>query len=143
MHLIGGLQTNKVREAVQLFDVIHSIDRVKIARAVRDEMVRVGRDVVCFVQVNIGGEPQKSGVLVRDLPDLLVVCRDIGLPLAGLMCIPPMEDEAALHFGFLQHLAKEYALAGLSMGMSNDFEEAIKFGATHVRVGSALFGARA
>ena len=143
LHLIGPLQSNKAKEAVELFDAIHSIDREKIARALAEEMKKQGRQLELFVQVNTGEEPQKAGVPPRDLPALLALCRDeLKLEIAGLMCIPPVEEEAALHFAFLAKLAAESGLAGLSMGMSDDFETAIAFGATHVRVGSAIFGSR-
>jgi pyridoxal phosphate enzyme (YggS family) len=143
LHLIGPLQSNKAKEAVELFDAIHSIDREKIARALADEMKKQGKRLELFVQVNTGEEPQKAGVLPRDLSALLALCRDeLKLEIAGLMCIPPVEEEAALHFAFLAKLAAENGLAGLSMGMSDDFETAVAFGATHVRVGSAIFGSR-
>ena len=144
LHLIGPLQSNKVKEAVELFDAIHSIDREKIARAVAAEMKRQGKRLELFIQVNTGEEPQKAGVLPRDTAALLKLCREeLGLEIAGLMCIPPVDEEAALHFAFLAKLAGELDLRGLSMGMSDDFETAIAFGATHVRVGSAIFGSRA
>jgi pyridoxal phosphate enzyme (YggS family) len=143
LHLIGPLQSNKAKEAVELFDAIHSIDREKIARALAEEMKKQGRQLELFVQVNTGEEPQKAGVPPRDLPALLALCRDeLKLEISGLMCIPPVEEEAELHFAFLAKLAAENGLAGLSMGMSDDFETAIAFGATHVRVGSAIFGSR-
>jgi len=143
LHLIGPLQSNKTKEAVELFDAIHSIDRPKIARAIADEMTRQGRELQLFVQVNTGEEPQKAGVLPRELPALLALCRDeLGLKIEGLMCIPPVEEEPAIHFAFLAKLAAENGLSGLSMGMSDDFATAVAFGATHVRVGSAIFGRR-
>ena len=143
LHLIGPLQSNKAKEAVELFDAIHSIDREKIARAIAEEMKKQGKRLELFVQVNTGEEPQKAGVPPRELPALLALCRDeLKLEIAGLMCIPPVEEEAALHFAFLAKLAAENGLAGLSMGMSDDFETAVAFGATHVRVGSAIFGSR-
>jgi PLP dependent protein len=143
LHLIGPLQSNKTKEAVELFDAIHSIDREKIARAVAEEMQRQGKRLSLFIQVNTGAEPQKAGVLPREAPALVALCRDeLKLDVAGLMCIPPLEEEAAVHFAFLAKLAAELGLAGLSMGMSDDFETAIAFGATHARVGSAIFGAR-
>ncbi len=143
LHLIGPLQSNKAKEAVELFDAIHSIDREKIARALAEEMQKQGRRLELFVQVNTGEEPQKAGVPPSELAALLAVCRDeLKLEIAGLMCIPPVEEEAALHFAFLAKLAAENGLAGLSMGMSDDFETAVAFGATHVRVGSAIFGSR-
>ncbi len=143
LHLIGPLQSNKAKEAVELFDAIHSIDREKIARAVAEEMHRQGKRPELFIQVNTGAEPQKAGVIPRQLPALLALCRDeLGLAIAGLMCIPPVEEEPALHFAFLAKLAADNGLVGLSMGMSDDFETAVAFGATHVRVGSAIFGSR-
>ncbi len=143
LHLIGPLQSNKAKEAVALFDAIHTIDREKIARAIADEMLRQSRKLQLFVQVNTGEEPQKAGVNPRDVKAFVAMCRsELKLEIAGLMCIPPVEEEPAVHFAFLQQLARELGLAGLSMGMSADFETAIDFGATHVRVGSAIFGAR-
>jgi pyridoxal phosphate enzyme (YggS family) len=143
LHLIGPLQSNKAKEAVELFDVIHSIDRPKIAHAVAAEMERQGRRLPIFVQVNTGEESQKAGVAPKDTAGLVALCRDeLRLDVAGLMCIPPLEEEAAVHFAFLAKLAGELGLRGLSMGMSEDFETAIAFGATHVRVGSAIFGSR-
>lgn len=143
LHLIGPLQSNKTREAVELFDAIHSIDRPKIARAIADEMTRQGRRLELFVQVNTGEEPQKAGVLPKELPALLALCRDeLKLDIAGLMCIPPVDEEPAVHFAFLAKLAKENGLAGLSMGMSDDYTTAVELGATYVRVGSAIFGSR-
>jgi PLP dependent protein len=143
LHLIGPLQSNKAKEAVELFDAIHSIDRPKIARAIADEMEKQGKSLELFVQVNTGEEPQKAGVLPRELPELLRLCRDeLGLAISGLMCIPPVDEEPAIHFAFLAKLAAENGLAGLSMGMSDDYETAVAFGATYVRVGSAIFGSR-
>jgi pyridoxal phosphate enzyme (YggS family) len=143
LHLIGALQSNKAREAVELFDAIHAIDRPRIAEAVASEMARQGRALELFIQVNTGEEPQKAGVAPREAERLLRVCRDdLGLTIAGLMCIPPQEEEAGVHFAFLAKLARELGLPGLSMGMSADFETAIAFGATHVRVGSEIFGSR-
>jgi hypothetical protein len=143
LHLIGPLQSNKAKEAVELFDAIHSIDREKIARAISDEMKKQGKRLKLFVQVNTGEEPQKAGVLPRELPGLLRLCREeLGLEIAGLMCIPPVDEEPAIHFAFLEKLAAENGLRGLSMGMSDDYETAVAFGATYVRVGSAIFGTR-
>ncbi len=143
LHLIGPLQSNKAKEAVALFDAIHSIDRPKIAHAVADEMKKQGRTLKLFVEVNTGEEPQKAGIAPRDLPEFMRLCREeLDLPIAGLMCIPPHDEEPAVHFAFLAKLAKEAGVPGLSMGMSADFEAAIELGATHVRVGSAIFGAR-
>lgn len=143
LHLIGPLQSNKTRDAVALFDVIHTIDRPKIAHAIATECARTDRQPKVFVQVNTGEEPQKAGVFPQDLTPLVELVRnELGLNLAGLMCIPPVDDEPAIHFAFLAKLAKELGLNGLSMGMSADFETAIQFGATHIRVGSAIFGQR-
>lgn len=143
LHLIGPLQSNKAKEAVELFDVIHSIDRRKIADAIASEIKKQGRDLKLFVQVNTGEEPQKAGIPPRETASFLSYCRsDLGLAIEGLMCIPPVDEEAALHFGLLATLARDNGLAGLSMGMSEDFETAIALGATHIRVGSAIFGAR-
>ena len=143
LHLIGPLQSNKAAEAVALFDAIHSIDRPKIAKAIAEEMTKQGKALQLFVQVNTGEEPQKAGVMPRETKAFVDMCRDdLGLALSGLMCIPPVDDEPALHFAFLDKLAKECGLNGRSMGMSSDYETAVQFGATHVRVGSAIFGAR-
>jgi PLP dependent protein len=143
LHLIGPLQSNKAAEAVALFDVIHTIDRPKIAKAIAEEMEKQGRKLELFVQVNTGEEPQKAGVMPADAKAFVAMCRDeLKLEIAGLMCIPPVEEEAAVHFAFLAKLARESGLKGLSMGMSGDYETAIAFGATHVRVGSAIFGGR-
>lgn len=143
LHLIGGLQTNKVRQAVAIADALHAIDRVKLARAVATEMDKSGRRPVCFVQVNTGAEPQKSGVLPDEADSLIETCRGaLGLPIAGLMCLPPAGEEPAPHFAFLREIARRNGLAELSMGMTSDYEAAIQFGATYVRVGTAIFGAR-
>lgn len=142
LHLIGPLQTNKVRDAVRLFDVIETVDRPALVTALVKEMAGQGRVLPCFVQVNTGEEPQKAGVLPQELPALLVQCREQGLKIGGLMCIPPVTEPPALHFALLQKLAHEHQLKNLSMGMSADFEKAIPLGATHVRVGTALFGER-
>jgi pyridoxal phosphate enzyme (YggS family) len=142
LHLIGPLQTNKVKEAVALFDVIESVDRPKLASALAAEMAKTGRRLPCFVQVNTGAEPQKAGILPKETAAFVESCRAAGLAVAGLMCIPPLDDEAALHFALLRKLANESGLSGLSMGMSGDYPTAILLGATHVRVGSAIFGAR-
>ena len=143
LHLIGPLQSNKAKEAVALFDVIHTIDRPKIARAVADEMARQGRRLTLFVEINTGEEAQKAGIAPRETAAFLQHCReDLGLAIAGLMCIPPQEEAAAVHFAFLAKLAHENGVAKLSMGMSADYESAVELGATHVRVGSAIFGAR-
>jgi pyridoxal phosphate enzyme (YggS family) len=143
LHLIGPLQTNKVKDAVTLFDVIQTLDRVKLADALAAERERSGRCPRLLLQVNTGEEPQKAGVLPGETAALIAYVRKLELPLAGLMCIPPAEDDAAPHFAFLAKLARDHGLSELSMGMSGDFELAVKFGATHVRVGTAIFGARA
>ena len=147
VHLIGPLQSNKAKDAVALFDAIHTIDRPKIARAVAKEMTAQNRKLSLFVQVNTGEEPQKAGVLPGDAAAFVKLCREeIGLEIAGLMAIPPVDDMVAPHFAFLAKLAGELGLdgqpLGLSMGMSADYETAIQFGATFVRVGSAIFGGR-
>ena len=143
LHLIGPLQTNKVRDAVALFDVIETIDRPKLARALAKEAAKAGRCPHCFVQVNTGEEPQKAGVMPGEADGLIALARDeLGLPVGGLMCIPPIEEEPSLHFALLAEIAKRNGLASLSMGMTADFEIAIRFGATHVRVGTAVFGPR-
>jgi pyridoxal phosphate enzyme (YggS family) len=142
LHLIGPLQTNKVREAAALFDVIQTLDREKLADALAAERDKSGKAPRLFVQVNTGEEPQKAGVLPRQAGELIGYARDKHLPVEGLMCIPPAEDDAAPHFALLAKLAKDHGLKHLSMGMSGDFELAVKFGATHVRVGTAIFGDR-
>ena len=143
LHLIGPLQTNKVKEAVALFDAIHVVDRPKLAHSLKDELSRTAKRPTLFVQVNTGEEPQKSGVRPQDVPGLVALARDeLGLPVRGLMCIPPFEEEPSPHFALLRKLAGENGLSLLSMGMSGDFETAIRFGATHVRVGTAIFGTR-
>lgn len=143
LHLIGPLQTNKVRQAVGLFDVIETVDRPKLARELAKEMDRSGRRPACFVQVNTGAEPQKAGVLPSDADAFIELCRDeCGLPVEGLMCIPPADEEPSLHFALLREIAARNDIPGLSMGMSGDYPVAIAFGATAVRVGSAIFGDR-
>ncbi len=142
LHLIGQLQSNKADEAVALFDCIHSVDRPSLVSALAKAMDKVGRRVPCFVQVNIGAEEQKGGCAIAELPALLEQARAADLPVIGLMCVPPEGIEAAPFFALLDKLARDHALAGRSMGMSDDFETAVMLGATHVRVGSALFGAR-
>ncbi len=143
LHLVGPLQSNKAKEAVQLFDAIHSVDRMKIAKAIAEEMDKQGRRLKLLVQVNTGEEPQKAGVMPREAADFVATCRnELKLDIAGLMCIPPVDEEPAVHFAFLAKLAKELGLPEISMGMSADFETAVEFGATYVRVGSAIFGAR-
>jgi len=143
LHLIGPLQTNKVRDAVALCDVIETVDRPRLAEALAREIERSGRRPTCLVQVNTGEEPQKAGIPPREADAYIAECRDrLELPIAGLMCIPPVEEEPALHFALLREIARRNGLAVLSMGMSADYETAIRFGATHVRVGTAVFGAR-
>jgi pyridoxal phosphate enzyme (YggS family) len=142
LHLIGQLQSNKAEEAVALFDMIHSVDRLSLVTALGKAMEKLGRAVPCFIQVNIGAEEQKGGCSVAELSDLLKAAQDAGLPVAGLMCIPPAEVEAAPFFALLAELSAQHGLAQLSMGMSDDFETAIMLGATYVRVGTALFGER-
>lgn len=142
LHLIGPLQSNKVRAALELFDVIHTVDSEKLARRIAMIGAEIGRVPDVFVQVNTGDETQKAGVALDEVDGLVALCRDLGLPLKGLMCIPPVDEEASLHFALLAKIAKRNGLSGLSMGMSSDFEKAIALGATHVRVGSAIFGER-
>ena len=143
LHLIGPLQSNKTREAVALFDAIHTVDRPKIARAIAEEQARQEKRLKLFVEVNTGEEPQKAGVLPKEAAAFVAHCRDdLGLEIAGLMCIPPVDEEPAVHFAFLAKLARDLGLPELSMGMSSDFETAAGFGATYVRVGSAIFGTR-
>ena len=143
LHLIGPLQTNKTRQALEVFDVIESLDRPKLARSLAKEMAALDRRPRCFVQVNTGEEPQKAGVAPQEADAFVALCRDeLGLQVEGLMCIPPIDEEPALHFALLREIAKRNALPCLSMGMSADFETAIRFGATHVRVGTAIFGER-
>jgi len=143
LHLVGPLQRNKVRRAVALVDVIESVDRERLAAALAEEMARSGRRLGCFVQVNTGEEPQKAGVLPADVDAFVAACRErFGLDVLGLMCIPPVDEEPSLHFALLAEMARRNGLAQLSMGMSDDFAVAIRFGATHVRVGTAIFGGR-
>jgi len=142
LHLVGRLQSNKAEEAVRLFDAIHSLDRASLIGALAKAMDKVGRRVPLFVQVNIGAEEQKGGCAVAELPALLAEARAADLPVVGLMCVPPLDIEPAPFFAFLAKLAADHGLGQLSMGMSGDFETAIMLGATHVRVGSALFGER-
>ena len=141
LHLIGPLQSNKVKQAVDVFDVIQTLDREKLARALAQHKEAEGFPKL-YIQVNSGAEPQKSGVLVEDLPAFLDFCADLGLEIAGLMSIPPLDEPAGPHFELLAALAARHKLANVSMGMSGDFATAIGFGATHVRVGTALFGSR-
>jgi pyridoxal phosphate enzyme (YggS family) len=143
LHLIGPLQTNKARDAVALFDVIQSVDRDRLAATLAKEMERAAKRPDCFIQVNTGEEEQKAGILPTELDAFVVACRDVHkLPVIGLMCIPPVNEEPALHFALLEKMARRNGLAKVSMGMSADYETAVRLGATHVRVGSALFGAR-
>lgn len=142
LHLLGPLQTNKARQAMDLFDCIHSLDRPKLAATLARLAQETGGCPDLFIQVNTGEEPQKAGVLPAETDDFIAECRALDLPVQGLMCIPPVEEEPALHFALLAKLAERNGLTGLSMGMSGDFETAIALGATHVRVGSAIFGAR-
>lgn len=142
LHLVGQLQSNKAEDAVRLFDCIHSLDRPSLVAALARAMDKAGRQVPCFVQVNIGAEAQKGGCAIADLPALLADARAAQVPLAGLMCVPPVGIEPAPFFALLDKLAADHGLDGRSMGMSEDFETAILLGATHVRIGSALFGAR-
>ena len=143
LHLVGRLQSNKAEDAVLLFDAIHSIDRPSVVQALAAAIARTGRTPACFVQVNIGDEPQKGGCAVADLPALLDSARAAGLAVAGLMCIPPADVEPAPYFALLAKLARRHGLEALSLGMSGDFETAVTLGATHVRIGTALFGERA
>ncbi|MCW2333020.1 pyridoxal phosphate enzyme (YggS family) [Rhodoblastus acidophilus] len=143
LHLIGPLQSNKAELAVDVFDKIQTIDRVKIASAIAEHSRKKNTNIPCFIQVNTGAESQKAGVSVEDLPGLLNACRhDLGLTIEGLMCIPPVDRPVSPHFALLYRLARDLGVEKLSMGMSADFEQAIQLGATHVRVGSAIFGAR-
>jgi pyridoxal phosphate enzyme (YggS family) len=143
LHLIGPLQTNKVRDAVALFDVIESVDRPRLAQALGREMEHSGRRPPCLIEVNTGEEPQKAGIMPADADAFVLECREqLGLPIIGLMCVPPLDEEPAPHFALLREIARRNGLEILSMGMSADFEKAIRFGATHVRVGTAIFGAR-
>lgn len=142
LHLIGPLQTNKAKDAVALFDVIETIDRADIAEVIAKESQKQGKNPVCFIQVNTGAEPQKAGVSLDDLPSLIALCRDLKLNLQGLMCIPPVNDPPAFHFALLKKLAARHDLPLLSMGMSADFDRAIEVGATHIRIGTSLFGER-
>lgn len=143
LHLIGPLQSNKVREAVALFDVIETLDRPKLARALAEEMLRSGKRPRLLVQVNTGEEPQKAGVTPGEAESFVALCRDtFGLSIDGLMCIPPLDEEPAMHFALLANIAEKVGVKELSMGMSGDFARAISFGATYVRIGTAIFGPR-
>jgi pyridoxal phosphate enzyme (YggS family) len=142
LHLIGPLQSNKVKQAVELFDAIHTVDRLKLAQKLSNEVQAQGKAPEMFVQINTGEEKQKSGVSPSEADQFISDCFSIDLPIKGLMVIPPINEEPSLHFGLLRNIAHRNGLTGLSMGMSNDFESAIAMGATHVRVGSAIFGER-
>jgi pyridoxal phosphate enzyme (YggS family) len=143
LHLIGPLQTNKVRQALALFDVIETVDRPKLARELAREIEKTGRRPDLFIEVNTGAEPQKAGVLPDEADAFIVQCRtEFDLPVKGLMCIPPVDEEPSLHFALLREIARRNGLAGLSMGMTADYKIAIAFGATHVRIGTAIFGER-
>jgi PLP dependent protein len=143
LHLIGPLQSNKVRDALAIFDVIESVDRPRLAQVIAKEMDHSGRRPPCLIEVNTGEEPQKAGILPAEADGFVIECRDrLGLPVIGLMCVPPIDEEPALHFALLREIARRNELEVLSMGMSADYEKAIRFGATHVRVGTAIFGAR-
>ncbi len=142
LHLIGPLQTNKARQAMELAQTIHSVDRPKLATTIARLAQEMGSCPDLFIQVNTGEEPQKAGILPADTDAFVAQCRELDLPIRGLMCIPPVNEESALHFALLTKMAERNGLTGLSMGMSGDYEKAIRFGATHVRVGSAIFGER-
>jgi pyridoxal phosphate enzyme (YggS family) len=142
LHLVGQLQSNKAEEAVQLFDCIHSVDRASLVTALAKAMDKAGRRPDCFIQVNIGDEPQKGGCATSELPNLMKTCRHAGLPIIGLMCIPPADVEPAPYFALLANFARQHDLTGLSIGMSSDYETAVMIGATHVRIGTSLFGER-
>ena len=142
VHLVGPLQTNKARQAMELFQAIHSVDRPKLANTLARLAQEMGRCPDIFLQINTGEEAQKAGVLPRNADDFVAICRGLDLPVRGLMCLPPIDADPSLHFALLARIAARNGLAGLSMGMSSDFEVAIAQGATHVRVGSAIFGAR-
>lgn len=143
LHLLGPLQTNKVRDAVALFDVIQTVDRPKLARELGREMAKQGRRPLCLVEVNVGREPQKAGVAPEEVDAFLAACKaDYGVPVGGLMCIPPADEDPVPHFRLLAELARRNRLPGVSMGMSGDFEAGVACGATHVRVGTAIFGGR-
>ncbi|MBB5516929.1 hypothetical protein FHS89_002973 [Rubricella aquisinus] len=142
VHLLGPLQTNKVKQAMELFEAIHSVDREKLARKIADQAQERGTCPDLFLQINTGEEPQKAGVIPSDADAFIATVRALDLPIAGLMCIPPADEEPSLHFALLGKIAARNGITGLSMGMSGDFERAIALGATHIRVGSAIFGAR-
>jgi len=142
LHIIGPLQTNKTRTAIELADCIHTLDRIKLAKNIARIAQELGKCPDLFVQVNTGEEPQKAGISPRDTQTFIKECLSMDLSIVGLMCIPPINEEASLHFSLLRNIAEDCGLDGLSMGMSSDFEKAISFGATHIRVGSAIFGER-
>ena len=142
VHLIGPLQSNKVKQAVELFDAIHTLDRLKLAQKLSNEVQAQGKAPEMFIQINTGEEEQKSGIFPKDADQFIANCLSMDLPIKGLMVIPPVNEEPSLHFGLLRKIAQRNGLAGLSMGMSSDFESAIAMGATHIRVGSAIFGER-
>ena len=142
VHLIGPLQSNKVKQAVELFDAIHTLDRLKLARKLANEIQTQGKAPEIFIQINTGEEEQKSGIPPKDADQFIEDCLSLDLPIKGLMVIPPVNEEPSLHFGLLRKIAHRNGLTGLSMGMSSDFESAIAMGATHIRVGSAIFGER-
>ena len=142
VHLIGPLQSNKVKQAVDLFDAIHTVDRLKLAHKLSNEIQAQGKAPELFIQINTGEEEQKSGIIPSDADQFIKDCKSLDLPIKGLMVIPPINEEPSLHFGLLRKIADRNGLTGLSMGMSSDFESAIAMGATHIRVGSAIFGER-
>ena len=142
VHLIGPLQSNKVKQAVELFDAIHTLDRLKLAQKLSNEVQAQGKAPEMFIQINTGEEEQKSGIIPQDADQFIANCLSLDLPIKGLMVIPPVNEEPSLHFGLLRKIAHRNGLEGLSMGMSSDFESAIAMGATHIRVGSAIFGER-
>ncbi len=143
LHLVGPLQTNKVRQALGLFDVIETVDRPKLARALAAEMAKTQRSIPLYIQINTGEEPQKAGIMPGEADDFITLCRDtLSLAVAGLMCIPPIHEEPALHFALLAEIAKRHGIRKLSMGMSADYEAAVALGASHVRIGTAIFGER-
>ena len=143
LHLVGPLQTNKVKQALDLFDVIETLDRPKLARSLATEMARRDRPTPCYIQINTGEEAQKAGVMPSEAEAFIALCRDqLALPVVGLMCIPPIDEEPALHFALLAEIAKRHGIECLSMGMSADFETAVALGASHVRIGTSIFGER-
>ena len=142
LHLIGPLQSNKVKQAVELFDTIHTVDRLKLAQKLSNEIQTQGKAPEMFIQINTGEEEQKSGISPKDADQFIADCLSLDLPIKGLMVIPPINEEPSLHFGLLRKIAHRNGLTGLSMGMSSDFKSAIAMGATHIRVGSAIFGER-